>query len=419
MSGPDPFELTLADFFIGHDTDPLRAPPDFTAWRDAAPEFHGLMERTLAAAADVRTVLRTEKEMARPVINMASLDYLGICRHPEVVRAQRDALETWGSGACGVPLLSGMTVLHRELQEEMCDLTGASGSVLFTSGYAGAMGLCSAVLRRGDVAILDEHAHMSWVDGVKMTGATLATFAHNDVDALDQTLAKHADRRRVVVVDGLYSMDGDLADLPRLLDVCDAHGVGLLVDEAHSMFALGSQGGGATDHFSEQARVRVLFGTFSKALSVVGAFASGAAELVDYVRYYGHPYVFSAALPPATVAGITAAVRIARAADDLRQRLDDNARYFRNGLQAAGLDTGASETYVVPVIVGSDRELLYRGVQKLQERGLFVAPVDYPAVAQDKVRIRCAVSAGHEREDLDQALELIESTFARPRGSAL
>lgn len=388
MSLGDPFDYTLADFHMGHDTDPLAPMPDFVEWRSAAPEMHGLMERTLTAAADARTVLDFEGA-DQPVINLASLDYLGICRLADAVRAQQEALESWGSGACGVPLLSGMTRLHRELQDEMSRLNGS-----------------------GDVAVLDEYAHMSWVDGAKMAGAAHVTFAHNDAEALASTLERHVGRRRAVVVDGLYSMDGDLADLPALLDVCDEHGVGMIVDEAHAMFALGERGGGATEHFGEQERVRLVFGTFSKALSVLGAFASGDAGLVDYVRYYGHPYVFSAALPPATVAGITAAVRNVVPDGARRRRLAENAEYLRARLREAGLDTGASESHIVPVIVGDDRRTLYEGARELMRRGIFVAPVDYPAVPMDRVRFRCAVSAGHTRDELDRAIEAIVDVLA-------
>lgn len=408
------FEANLADFYIGDPDDPLRASDDFVEWRRAEPRMHALIERTLSRAADVHTELAT-LDGPREVINMASLDYLGICRHPEVIEAQRAALLEWGSGACGVPLLSGMTTQHRLLEQEMSALAGRESAMLFTSGYAGAMGVCSALLRRGDVAILDAHAHMSWVDGAHMANATLRTFAHNDPKALDALLSEHADRRRIVVVDGLYSMDGDLADLPALLDVCDAHGVGMIVDEAHSIFALGESGGGATEHFGEQERVRLLFGTFSKALSVVGAFIAGDADLLDYIRYYAHPYVFSAALPPATAAGIRRAVEIASADGAVRGRLRQNAEWFRGELNARGFDTGDSTTHVVPVIVGEDRELLYRGTHALMERGLFVAPVDYPAVAQDRIRLRCAVSAGHSQGDLERAVDLITDVFDSAR----
>jgi glycine C-acetyltransferase len=309
-----------------------------------------------------------------------------------------------------------MTRLHRELQDEMSSLTRNTGAILFTSGYAGALGICSALLRRGDVAVMDEYAHMSWADGARMSGAATVTFQHNDPGALGAALERHAGHRRVVIVDGLYSMDGDLADLPRLLDVCEKHGVGMIVDEAHAMFALGARGGGATDHFGEQERVRLLFGTFSKALSVVGAFAAGDAELLDYVRYYGHPYVFSAALPPATVAGIIAAVRAIAPDVGLRRRLAENAEYFRARLLDLGLDTGASESHIVPVIVGDDRRALYGGARELMLRGVFVAPVDFPAVPMDRLRIRCAVSAGHTTEELNRAAETIAQVLG-PAGS--
>ncbi len=404
----------LGDFFLGHPDDPLAVDEAFVEWRRAEPELHALMERTLATAADPHTTLVTPGG-EREVVNLASLDYLGICRHPEVVEAQREALLTWGSGACGVPLLSGMTVEHRALEAAMCELTQTSGTILFTSGFSGALGVCSALLRRGDIAILDRYAHMSWVDGVQMANARMATFEHNDPEELDALLTEHRGRRRVVIVDGLYSMDGDLADLPALLDVCDHHGVGMIVDEAHSIFAMGERGGGATEHFGVQDRVRLLFGTFSKALSVVGAFVSGDSDLIDYIRYYAHPYVFSAALPPATVAGIRRGVEIVRSKPGFRRRLEENAKWFRETLQSRGFDTGASTTHVVPVILGADRELLYRGTHALMEAGVFVAPVDFPAVAEDQLRIRCAVSAGHSREDLTLAVDRITEVFATAR----
>lgn len=406
----NPFDANLADFFMGHDTDPLKAPSDFLAWKNSAPELHALMERTLSSAADAHTQIRLA-DQDKSVINMASLDYLGICLLPEAIEAQKEALDKWGNGACGVPLLSGMTTVHRELQNEMSSLTKQSGSILFTSGFAGAIGVCSALFHRGDVVVLDAHAHMSWVDGVRMSGAKLVTFDHNDPNDLAVKLERHKTSRTAVVVDGLYSMDGDLADLPNLLDVCESFDVGMIVDEAHSIFGLGPEGGGATAHFGVQDRVSILFGTFSKALSVVGAFASGDADLIDYIRYYGHPYVFSAAMPPATAAGILAAVKFARPADSLREKLSHNAAYFRDALRARNFDIGESATYVVPVIVGSDRELLYRGTNDLMMSGLFVAPVDYPAVAEDRIRIRCAVTASHTKEDLDQAVRLIGEVF--------
>jgi glycine C-acetyltransferase len=251
------------------------------------------------------------------------------------------------------------------------------------------------------------------MDGIRTTGARLATFPHGDLDALAALLDRYRDRRRLVVVDGLYSMDGDVADLPAILDVCDAHGVGLIVDEAHSIFALGPTGGGATEQLGVERRVRLLFGTFSKALAMLGGFVSGGRDLLEYARLYAHPFGFSAALPPAYAAGIMAATRIARTATDRRERLADNARYFRDAARQLGLDTGTSTTHVIPIIV-RDRLFLYEAGLRLRERGVYVVPVDYPAVPENAVRFRVAISAAHTRADLDEALNVIEDVVARP-----
>jgi glycine C-acetyltransferase len=285
--------------------------------------------------------------------------------------------------------------------------------MVFPSGFSGGVGLMLALLRAGDVAIADAKAHMCWLDGIRSTGAQLKMFPHGDCDGLASLLDKHRDSRRIVVVDGLYSMDGDVADLPAILDVCEAFGVGLVVDEAHSIFALGRNGGGATEHLGVEARVRLLFGTFSKGLAMLGGFASGSADLLTYARLYAHPFGFSAALPPAYAAGVLTAARIAHAGIDLRERLADNARYFRGALAQMGLDTGVSTTHVIPIIF-KDRRFLYESGLRLRDLGVYVVPVDYPAVPEDAVRFRIAISAAHTRADLDEALNIIEDVVARP-----
>lgn len=408
----DPRSLNLADFFNGHDTDPLSAPAEFLAWRQATTRESAVLQRPLAASAGPVTRIETPAG-PREVLNMASLDYLGLNRDPRIAQAVRDALDEWGVGACGVPLLTGTSTQHHRLEQAVGDMLDRDAALIFPSGFSGGVGLMSALLRKGDVAIADVKAHMCWLDGIRASGARLVTFPHGDVRALDELLDRYKDQRRLVVVDGLYSMDGDVADLPRLLDVCDAHGVGLVVDEAHSIFALGHRGGGATELLGEQQRVRLLFGTFSKALAMLGGFASGSQELLDYARLYAHPFGFSAALPPAYVAGMVTAVRIATTEHERRQRLADNAAYFRAAARSLGLDTGASTTHVVPIIVG-DRGFLYDAALELFDRGLYVVPIDYPAVPEDGVRFRVSISAAHTREQLDHALNLFEDVVARP-----
>ncbi len=408
-----PHDLTLADFYFGHDDDPLAAPADFARWRRDTAREQSLFRRTLRSAAGPRTRLRVNGR-DRDVINLASLDYLGMNGDPGVAAAMTAAVESWGAGACGVPVLTGTTQLHVELEERVCALTGHTGAILFPSGFAGGIGLMGALLRRGDVAVADERAHMCWMDGVRQSGATLTTFAHNDPQDLDRVLGEHDGRRRLVVVDGLYSMDGDLANLPALLDVADAHSVGLVVDEAHSGFAIGPGGRGAAGHFGVEDRIRVYAGTFSKALSIVGGFVTGDATLMDYARFNSHCYAFSAAPPPPVVAAIMAAVEKATADDARRRTLAENAAYFRAGVQRMGLDTGWSTTHVVPIVLGSDRDLLYSAGLEMLDRGLYIVPIDFPAVPEDAVRFRAAISAAHTRGDLDTALQIIEDCVAVP-----
>ena len=414
----DPRAYNLADFWDGDLHDPLRAPADFSAWHQATMREQGLFQRPLHGAAGVHTAVDAGGSV-RQVLNIASLDYLGLNCEPAIARAIAEALPEWGVGACGVPLLTGTSVLHQSLEHEVSALTQREHTMLFPSGFSGGVGVASALLRRGDVAIADEKAHMCWLDGIRSSGARLVMFPHGDTAALDRELSKYRDRRRVVVVDGLYSMDGDVADLPALLEVTDAHGVGLIVDEAHSIFALGDSGGGVTEMSGMQQRVRLLFGTFSKGLSMLGGFVAGERTLIEYTKMYAHPFGFSAALPPAYVAGICVAVALAVNASERRQRLADNAFYWRNSLRALGLNIGNSTTHVVPIILGSHRDLLFASALEMFDRGLYVAAIDYPAVPQDGVRLRTSISAAHTRVDLDHALNIIEDVVVaglRTRG---
>ncbi|GAA1623852.1 pyridoxal phosphate-dependent aminotransferase family protein [Actinoplanes couchii] len=347
----------------------------------------------------------------RSVVNLGSYNYLGLADHPDVVAAAADALGRYGTGACGSPMLSGMTDLHRELEHALSGFLGRASTMLFTSGYAGAAGVLAGLLRRGDIAVLDSRAHVSLRDGARLSGARAVTFAHNSPEALDGVLSRTGNRRRLVVVEGVYSMDGNLADLPGLLAVAERHGVGMLVDEAHSMLTCGPGGAGVVAHFGVQDRVALVYGTFSKAFAGVGGFVSGGTDTIDYLRCYAGSYGFSCALPPSVVGALIAALRVAAGDDGPRRRLVENAAYFRAGLHRLGLDTGDSTTQVVPILVGADRRLLYERGDALLRAGLFVVPADYPAVPRTSVRFRASVTAGHSRDDLDEALSIIESVW--------
>jgi glycine C-acetyltransferase len=254
---------------------------------------------------------------------------------------------------------------------------------------------------------------VSLLDGAKLSQAQLRLFEHNDPDSLDQVLARGAGRRQIVVVEGIYSMDGDLANLPALLDVAERHGVGVLIDEAHSILTCGARGRGVVEQFGVESRVALQYGTFSKAFAGIGGFVSGPKETLDYLRLYASPYGFSCALPPSVVAALLAGLRVATRDDTLRRRLWENAAYFRAGLHSLGIDTGDSTTQVIPIVIGANRALLYELGHQMLARGLFLAPVDYPSVPEDRVRFRASVTAAHTRVDLDEALTIIEDTVVR------
>ena len=349
------------------------------------------------------------------VINLSSYNYLGLATHPEVVAAASEALRTYGTGACGSPLLSGLSDLHGALERELAAFLGQEDCILFNSGFAGGMGTLAGLLRKGDVAILDSKTHLCSIDGAKLSRAKLAFFDHNDPDSLDQALAEHDGARRLVVVEGVYSMDGDTAELPRLLPVAEKHGVGVLIDEAHSILVYGAHGRGVVEHYGAEKQIGLQFATFSKAFAGCGGFTVGPRKLLHYMRYYINAYGFSCALPPAVVAGLRKALEVATRDNSLREKLWDNTRHFREGAKRIGLDVGESTSQVVPVIIGSDRRKLYELTRTLHRRGLFLAPVDYPSVPEDGLRFRVAITAAHSKADLDRALEILEDTIIRGR----
>lgn len=341
------------------------------------------------------------------VLNLSSYNYLGLARHPEVVAAAQRALAQYGTGACGSPLLSGMTDLHRELESRMSAFLGREATLLFNSGFAGGMGCLGGLLRRGDAAILDERSHLSLIDGALLSRARIKLCAHNDPAALDAALQRRRGKRCLVVLEGIYSMDGDVADLTALCAVAARHGASVLLDEAHSVLTCGAHGRGVSEVQGVEAQVGLYYGTFSKAFAGVGGFASGSAETIDYLRFYAHSYGYSCALPPATVAGLLAALELATRDDSLRLRLRENAEYFRTRLQGLGLDIGSSSSHVVPIIIGDNRPLLYALGIELRRRGLFLATIDYPGVPVGGVRFRASITAAHTRADLDEALNII------------
>jgi glycine C-acetyltransferase len=405
----DPAKFSLSNFLAGESDDPLQAPATFTNWIRLGAWAVELYEPELLATADARTLI-SYRGKPRSVINLCSYNYLGLANHPEVLAAAHEALRTHGLGACGSPMLSGMTDLHRELERRVAKFLRREDAMLFNSGFGGALGTISGLLRKSDVAILDNRSHLSLRDGAVLSRCRTEKFEHNDPASLDAALSRQKGRRQLVIVEGIYSMDGDFGNLEELLAVAESHDASVFIDEAHSMLACGEHGRGAAEKFDVEDRVPLVYGTFSKAFGALGGFVAGSKETLQYLRFYAHPYVYSCALPPVVIAAILKALELGTSQPELRTQLWENADYFHAQLQSLGLDTGASTTYVMPIVIG-DRERMYRLGHELRRRGLWVAPVDYPAVPQNRICFRACVTAKHTRADLDEALNILADTL--------
>ena len=406
----DPAKLSLSNFLAGESRDPLQAPPSFTAWMQAGAWAVELYEPELLAGADARTTIRYDGK-SQSVINLCSYNYLGLANHPDVIAAAHEALNTHGLGACGSPMLSGMTDLHRELESRIAKFLDREDAMLFNSGFGGALGTISGLLRKSDVAVLDNRSHLSLRDGAVLSRCRTEKFEHNDATSLDAALSHKSGRRQLVIIEGIYSMDGDFGKLNELTDVAESHGASVFIDEAHSVLGCGKNGRGAAEQFGVEDRVPLVYGTFSKGFGALGGFVAGSKETLQYLRFYAHPYVYSCALPPVVIAGLLKALEIAmRDGAALRKVLWENADYFHEQLRELGIDTGASTSYVMPLVIG-DRERMYRLGHELRRRGLWVAPVDYPAVPQNRICFRACVTAKHTRADLDEALNILADTF--------
>jgi 8-amino-7-oxononanoate synthase len=407
----DPFKLSLGNFLAARESnDPLQAPASFTNWMREQAWASPLYEPELLGPADARTTI-TYNGKPHSVINFCSYNYLGLANHPEVIAAAREALQTHGMGACGAPMLSGMTDLHRELERRLAEFLGREDAMLFNSGFGGALGTISGLLRKSDVAILDNRSHLSLRDGAVLARCRAEKFEHNDAESLEAALNRQQGRRRLVIMEGIYSMDGDFGNLKELIAVAKSHDASVFVDEAHSMLGCGENGRGAAEKFDVEDQISLVYGTFSKTFGALGGFVAGSMATVQYLRYYAHPYVYSCALPPVVVAAIIKALEIGTNQPELRKELWENADYFHAQLRGLGIDTGNSTTYIMPIVIG-ERERMYRLCHELRRRGLWVAPVDYPAVPLNRVCFRACVTAKHTRADLDEALNILADTLA-------
>ncbi|TDT61319.1 aminotransferase class I/II-fold pyridoxal phosphate-dependent enzyme [Fonticella tunisiensis] len=346
---------------------------------------------------------KQEKEM----IYFASNDYLNLTKHPRTIEAGINAIKKYGTGAGSVPLLGGTLDLHTELEKKIAKFKGCESAIIFTNGFGSNAGAVSALLGEGGVAILDMLVHASVIDGCK--GKNVEFFRHNNMDSLEKVLKKVKDkyRTKIVIVDGVYSMDGDIAHLDKIVELAHAYGALVMVDEAHATGVIGKNGRGTPEHFNIEGKVDIVAGTFSKAVGVVGGFIASTKEIITYLSFYARSYMFSTAQTPQSTASIIEALNVIEEEPELREKLWDNIRYFKSGLLRIGVDIGNSETAIFPIIIGDDLKVKNM-CRDLHDAGIYVNPVLYPAVSRRLSRIRISLMATHEKEHLDRALNVIE-----------
>jgi 8-amino-7-oxononanoate synthase len=342
----------------------------------------------------------------RSLLLMCSNDYLGLSGYPALREAAAKAMERYGFGSGASRLISGTSALHVELESRIAAFKGTESALLFNSGYAANTGIIPAIAGEGDVILSDSLNHASIIDGCRLSRANVVVYPHKDVDRIESALKKNRNAKRTLIVtDGVFSMEGDIAPLPELLLLAEKYGAILMVDDAHATGVLGKTGRGTAEHFGLAGRVHIQMGTLGKALGSFGAYAAGNRELIEYLMNRARSFIYSTALPPAVCAASLAAFDVVEREPELRETLWKNRDRFVHGLAALGVVPGSSETPIVPVMLGESEKAL-KAADKLFEYGLYATAVRPPSVSKGAARIRVTVTAAHSSDDIDTAVAL-------------
>jgi glycine C-acetyltransferase len=341
------------------------------------------------------------------VINLSSNNYLGLTTHPKLREAALRAVRELGVGSGSVRPIAGTMSLHMELERRIAAFKKTEAAVVFQSGFAANAGTVAALLGKGDLILSDELNHASIIDGARLSRAEIRVFPHRDTEALERLLEEtKAVKRRLVITDGVFSMDGDIAPLPRIAALARAHGAIMMIDDAHSSGVLGRAGRGTVDHYDVHGQVDVQVGTLSKAIGVLGGYVCGSQSLIEFLYHRARPFLFSTSHPPAVAAACLKAFDVLEEEPERIERLWANTKRFKAGLQSLRFDTGFSETPITPIMVG-EGDLAMRFSDRLFERGVFAQGIGFPTVAKGKARLRTIVTATHTDEDLDRALSIL------------
>lgn len=343
----------------------------------------------------------------------ASYSYLGLVGHPRINQAASKAIDKYGTGTHGVRSLAGSLSIHQELEETIAAFKNAEAAITYSSGYVTNLTVISTLVGRGDYVISDKLNHASIVDGCLMSGAKFLRFLHNDMEALEARLQQAGDEAaKLVVADAVFSMDGDIVDFPKMVTLCQQYNAWLMVDEAHSLGVLGKTGRGIEEHFGMEDVIDIKMGTLSKTIPSVGGYIAGKKDMIDYLRHASRAYIFSAALPPAQAAAANEAFEVILDEPWRVEKLCMNTEQFIKGIQARGFDTMQTETAIVPVLCGSD-DVAFKMTAEAHEQGIFVLPVVSPAVPPGLARLRATITAAHEPDEIEYAMDVMEAAGKR------
>jgi glycine C-acetyltransferase len=344
----------------------------------------------------------------KEVIQLSSNNYLGLTSHPRLRKAALEAVEKYGAGTGSVRTIAGTFTMHEELEEKLAKFKHTEAALVFQSGFTTNQGVLSAILSPEDVVISDALNHASIIDGIRLTKAARKVYKHVDMEDLERALKESAVfRKRLIVTDGVFSMDGNIAPLDKIVELAEKYDALVMVDDAHASGVLGENGRGTVNHFGLDGRVHIQVGTLSKAVGVLGGYVASTRSLIDYLIHKGRPFLFSTSHPPAVTAACDEAIQVLLEEPELIEKLWDNAKFFKDGLVKLGFDTGNSQTPVTPVIVG-DEALSHNFSDKLLEYGVFAQGIAFPTVNKGLARVRTIVTAQHTKEELQEALDIFE-----------
>ena len=344
----------------------------------------------------------------REMLMFASYNYLGLISHPEVKEAAKKAIDEYGTGAAGVRFLAGTTRAHEDLEKKIARFKKADDAVTYSSGYVTNLAALTTLCQRGDLVIMDKLVHASIIDGCLLSGANHRSFLHNDMESLERILTQSYNyQNKLIVIDAVYSMDGDIANLPEISRLAKKYKAKLMVDEAHSIGVIGKTGHGIEEHFGLENSIDIYMGTLSKTIPAIGGYLAGDKDLISFLKLSSRPFIFSASLPPVAVITAKTCFEVIEREPELTMQLQKNMKQFKEGLQEMGYDTGNSETAIVPIMVG-DEERTLQLCKKVNDEGVFICPILFPAVPRGTNRLRAHVLATHTSEDIEKTLHIFK-----------